>query len=72
MARTYKNAYDYYARIKCQWPKIGRARLYGLIYDSFLIFLPGLLKTKQTILNRLPSRLNAPFYESKKANSYFR
>lgn len=46
MARTYKNAYDYYARIKCQWPKIGRARLYGLIYDSFLIFLPGLLKTK--------------------------
>ena len=38
----------------------------------FRYFCPDLLKTKQTTLNRLPSRLNAPFYESKKANLYFR
>ena len=33
----------------------------------FWYFCPDLLKTKQTILHNLPSRLNAPFYESKKA-----
>lgn len=33
---------------------------------AFWYFCPDLLKTKQTILNRLPSRLNAPFYELRK------
>lgn len=33
----------------------------------FWYFWPDLLKTKQTTLKLLPSRLNAPFYESKKA-----
>ena len=46
MARTYKNAYDYYARIKRPWRKIRRARLQGLSYDCFLIFLPGPFEKK--------------------------
>ena len=37
----------------------------------FWYFWPDLLKTKQTTLKLLPSRLNAPSYESKKANLYY-
>ena len=37
----------------------------------FWYFCPDLLNRKQTILKLLPSRLNAPSYESKKADLYF-